>query len=205
MGIEVKHRIDGRVLFKTDSEYLSGANLSGAYLSDANLRSANLSDANLRSANLIGANLIGANLRSADLSGAYLIGANLIGANLSGANLSGAKGILSPRHWLDLFDSDDQGIIVYKAIGKTTYPAPPRWEIKPGSSLTEVCNPDRGTECGCGVNFATLDWVRQNHLCQPVWKCRIAWRDLAGVVVPFNTDGKARCERLTLIELVKQD
>ena len=33
-----------------------------------------------------------------------------------------------------------------------------------------------------------------------LWRCRIRYEDGPGVVVPYNTDGKARCERLELLE-----
>jgi uncharacterized protein YjbI with pentapeptide repeats len=154
----------------------------------------------LRSANLMSADLSGANL-----SGANLSGANLSGANLSGANLSGAKNLLNPVQYLaETFEHDDLGYLVYKAIGNTSYSPPESWKFKSGSILEEVANPDRGTECACGVNFATLAWVKSNYSdCSDIWRCRIRWMDLPGVIVPFGTDGKCRCNRLELIEVVK--
>ena len=68
--------------------------------------------------------------------------------------------------------------------------------------LEEVPNPDRATECGCGVSVGTREWVDNHYKESPVWRCRIRWIDLADVVVPFNTDGKARCRKLELIEIV---
>ena len=187
---------------------LSGANLieatlSGANLSEANLSEANLSEANLIEATLIEANLSGANLSGANLSGANLSEANLSGANLSEANLSGATGLLSAQAWLFNFETDAEGVIVFKAIGGTDFCAAQHWNIAPGSILEEVANPDRCTICGCGVNFGTLEWVKATYRTSTIWRCRIAWMDLAGVVVPYNTDGKARCERLTLLEIVE--
>jgi hypothetical protein len=184
---------------------LRSADLSGANLSGANLSGADLSGANLSGANLSGANLSGADLRSADLSGANLRSADLSGANLSGANLSGAKNLLNPVVWLaETFVSDELGYIVYKAIGNTTYNPPKSWKIKAGSLLEEIPNPLPTCECGCGVNFATLAWVKSNHSRVTIWRCRIRWLDLPGVVVPYNTDGKARCSRLELIEIVNE-
>ena len=175
----------------------------------ADLRSADLSGANLIGANLSGADLIGADLSRADLIGADLSRANLSRAdlsraNLSGANLSGSKGLLDPVEWLRTFDHDDSGIIVYKRLGDgTQYASPAHWREEIGAILTEVVNPDRGTECGSGVNFGTLEWCQKYYTEEHLWKCRIAWIDLAGVVVPFNKDGKARCGRLELLELVE--
>ena len=152
------------------------------------------------------ANLIDANLSRADLSDANLIGANLSDANLSGAYLSRAdlsqvKGILRAQEWLGLFEADELGVIVYRAEnGQYNHPA--SWKFEPGLYLTETPNPDRCTTCGCGVSFATLEWVRKNYPEGAIWKCRIRWMDLADVVVPFMTDGKARCARLELLEKV---
>ena len=152
---------------------------------------------NLRKANLSGAKLSGADLSAADLSG----------TNLSGANLSGCKGLLNPVIWLsDNFFTDELGYIVYKAIGNTVYEAPDTWKIKAGLLIEEVCNPDRGTLCASGVNFGTMKWVDENYPVKKgreIWRCRIRWIDLAGVIVPWNTNGKARCCKLELLEMVK--
>ncbi len=200
---------------------LSGANLGGADLSEANLGEANLSGANLSGANLfkadlIKANLSGANLFKADLSGASLFkadlsgaslikadlsGANLRGANLSGADLSGADGLPSASLWLRQFESDRHGIIVYRAKNGY-YDHPKQWDYKAGSVLIEQVNPDRSTECGSGVSFGTLEYVKKEHPNAEIWKARIPWRWLADVVVPFNTNGKARCQLLELIDVV---
>ena len=166
---------------------LSGANLSGADLSCADLRRANLS---------------GANLSCADLRRAYLSGADLSGANLRDADLSGADGLLSAIDYLDAnFERTADGYIAYKTFGGQ-YPAPDKWEIKAGSIITETVNPDRCTDCGSGVNVAPLEWVRSNYK-GDVWKCLIRWEWIAGVIVPYMTDGKIRCERVELIEVVK--
>ena len=155
--------------------------------------------ADLSGADLSGANLSGANLRSADLRSADLSGANLFGANLFGANLSQVKGILRAQEWLGLFEADELGVIVYRAEnGQYAHPA--SWKFEPGLFLVETPNPDRCTTCGCGVAFATLDWVLREYPDGEIWKSRIRWIDLADVVVPFGTDGKARCARLELIE-----
>jgi len=163
-----------------------------ANLSYANLSGANLSDANLSYANLIRANLSGANLSDANLS--Y--------ANLIRANLSGSKGIMTAKSYLSRFETDKSGIIVYKAIGNTYQSQPEYWDIKPDSFLEEVVNSVRTVDCGSGVNFATLDWIKKEFADRDttIWKCRILWEDFADVVVPYNTDGKARCARLQLIK-----
>jgi uncharacterized protein YjbI with pentapeptide repeats len=151
---------------------------------------------------LQGAKLQGAYLRDADLWCADLRGADLQGAKLSGADLSGSIGLLDASKWLkDHFVYDD-GYIVYRAqCGQ--YAKPEQWEFEPNAILTETANPARGTLCGCGVHFATLEWVKSHHKGETIWKCRIEPQDLPGIVVPFGTDGKARCERLVLIEIVE--
>ncbi len=199
---------------------LSGTNLSGANLSDANLRGANLRDAglsgaglsgaglsgaNLRGANLLDADLSGANLRDADLRDANLRGTDLRGADLRGTNLSGVKGLLLAATWLArYFKSDKYGYIVYKKQ-QGNYTSPSNWSFNPGKILNEVPSPSRVNDCACGINFATCKWINDMYgiNASPIWKCRIAWKDLTDVVVPYNTDGKARCARLELIEIVK--
>ena len=174
--------------------------LSGAGGSRADLSSADLSSAHLSFANLSFANLSSADLRSADLSFA-----NLSCPYLNRANLSGAVGLLSASAFMAKFVSNADGVLVYKRIGQTNYSPPTHWKIQAGSVLTEVANPDRCTICGSGVNFGTLAWCKKYAIGSELWLCRIAWADLPGVVVPYNTDGKARCERLTLIEVVNPE
>ena len=183
---------------------LSGADLSGANLSGANLSCANLSCANLSDANLSGANLRDANLSGADLSGADLSGANLSGANLSCANLSGAN-LISAVNFFDAhFERADDGYIAYKTFGGT-YNPPKGWEIKSGSVISETVNFDRGTECGSGINVAPLEWVKRKYGGKEIWKVLIRWEWLAGVCVPYNSDGKIRCERVELLEVVANE
>ena len=149
-----------------------------------------------------GADLSGANLSGAYLSEANLSGANLRGADLRGANLSGAIGLLDPVEYIcKNFVNDEKGIIAYKTFGSNFNP-PDSWKIEAGAFLTEVVNPDRGTECACGINVAVKDWPQFGGLSE-IWKVRIPWMSLAGVVVPFNTDGKIRCSRVELLEIVK--
>jgi hypothetical protein len=192
---------------------LSGANLYEANLSGANLSGANLSGANLSGADLSEADLIEANLSRADLRRADLSGANLIEANLIEADLSGATGLVEPAQWLkENFETDDKGIIVYKRIGKTNYNSPDTWVIEPGSFIAETVNPLPTLDCACGVNFGTREWCKRNYPQARLWRCRIWFQhpedgdiDVAGIVVPYNTDGKARCGRLQLLEVVEND
>ncbi len=185
---------------------LGGADLGGADLGGADLSGANLCNANLHNANLCNTNLRSANLSSANLSGANLIGANLIGANLSGADLrgadlSGAKGLLSSIDWIQCLEQDGEGIICYKSFNNR-FPPPASWEISEGKILSEVVNPDRTLDCACGVNVSTLEWQKKNSPNAEIWKCRIRWAWLPGVVVPYHTDGNFRAEKVELLGIV---
>ena len=166
---------------------------------------ANLIGANLIGADLSGADLRGADLRRANLSRADLRRANLSGADLRDADLSGAKGLTNAVDFFDKnFAKSDNGYIVYKRLGgsPTHYSPRPEWIIEEGAILEEVANPNRQDECGCGVNFGTLDYCKKNSTAADLWECLIEWKDLLGVVVPYNTDGKARCERLKLVKRI---
>jgi len=182
---------------------LADADLSRANLTDADLSRANLSRANLTDADLTRANLTRADLTRANLTRANLADANLSRANLTDANLSRAKGLLDPSEYLaEKFEATDEGILCYKSF-ESNYAPPPDWNIEPHAVITEICNPCRTTACASGVNVATLEWAQRNNRCREIWKCLIRWIDLAGVVVPYNTDGKIRASRVELIEVVR--
>ena len=135
-----------------------------------------------------------------------LLDYDLSGANLRSANLSGANGIMSAIAFMDAhFERTPDGFIAYKTFG-SSYSPNSDWKIEPGSVLTEVVNPDRTCSCGCGINVAPLSWVKDNATNGgrlSIWKVLIRWEWLMGVVVPFGSDGKVRCEKVELIEVVK--
>ena len=192
---------------------LEGANLFDAKLAGADLRRANLFEANLRRANLFEADLEGATLREANLERANLEGADLRDANLTDANLEKAKlfkanffktkGLLSAIDYLDqTFKKTADGYIVYKVFGMY-FPPRTDWVIKDNSIIEDIVDPDRTETCGYGINVATKDWIkREDSKINKVWKCLIKWEWLAGVVAPYATNGKMRCERLMLLEEV---
>ena len=189
---------------------LRDANLSGADLFRANLSGTNLSGTNLSDADLFRADLSGADLFHADLSGANLRDANLSDADLSDANLrdanlSDAKGLISAADYLArTFERTEEGYVAYKTFN-ATYRAPGDWVIAPGQVISENVNSNRCQSCGCGINVAPLLWVRDNYNTDThqVWKVLIRWEWLAGVCVPYMTDGKVRCERVELLEVVE--
>ena len=180
-------------ILEDHENWLKGEGGSRADLRHADLRHANLSDANLSDADL----------RGADLSDADLRGANLSGANLSDANLSDAKGLISAVNYLEAhFERTEHGYIAYKTFGSMYMPNP-NWKIERGSVIEEVVNANRTDVCGCGINVAPLEWVKRNYK-GVIWKVLIRWEWLAGVCVPYNTDGKIRCERVELVEVVEK-
>ena len=200
---------------------LEGADLRGAYLRDANLRGAYLRDANLRDAYLRGAYLRGANLRGAYLRDADLVGADLEGADLEGADLRGAdlrgaylrdadlrgaylRGAwgLNPYAVNDLLILADQvgKIRGYKLVtsegngpynGGIKYKVGETYEVKDAD-----CNAE--TQCGAGINLATLPWCIQNW--QP--GCRILLAEFTAkdiAAIPIG-DGKFRVHKAKIIK-----
>lgn len=150
------------------------------------------------------ANLRGTDLSRDDLRGANLRGADLCGVDLCEADLSMAKNLLSAITYIkDNFETINEGIIVYKTFGGTCNP-PEEWIIQSGSILSENCNMNRTDSCGCGINVAPIEWVKKSYS-GDIWKCLIRWEWLCGVCVPYNTDGKIRCEMLELIEVVDRN
>ena len=175
------------------------AELRGADLREADLRWANLSGANLREADLRVADL-----RRADLSGANLREADLRRADLSRANLSGATGLLNPSDFFaENFETSNIGYIVYKVFGGE-YDPPEQWDIRPDAIIEEEVNFDRCTACACGINVATLDWIKSHYPKKQIWKCLIEWPWLAGVCVPYNTAGNIRASKVRLLETVQE-
>ena len=181
---------------------LKGANLKGANLKNANLISKNLNCADLSGTNLSGANLNFVNLSDTDLRGADLILANLSGADLKGANLSGCKGLINPIDFMNNnFEKTKNGYIAYKCFN-AEFKSPDYWIIKENSIISEVCNSNRTDNCGCGINVATLKWVQDNYNNEPIWKVLIEWEWLLGVAIPYNTNGKIRCAKVKLLNIV---
>lgn len=187
---------------------LNGADFTNANLINADFTNANFTDADLTWANFTGANFTGADLTDAELTwanftGADFTGADLTNANFTNANLSEATGLLSPIEFLEAnFKKTAKGYIVYKCFGKHFVPNP-NWTIEANAVLTETVNPCRTNDCGCGINVATLNEVKGCYLNGPIWKCLIEWKWLAGVVAPYNTCGKIRCEKIRLLEVMK--
>lgn len=183
-----------------DHALLDHTQCTGAVFDNACLVGSSFTHSVLAEVSFKRASLANTDFAHSDLSGADFTGADLAGANFNSCNLSGVKGLPSSADFMRTFETDSEGVIVYKRIGNTDYPSPSNWKIRPGEFLTEVVNTNRTNPCGCGVNFGTKDWCAVSYYQADLWKCRIRWMDLADVVVPYNTDGKARCARLELLE-----
>ena len=145
-----------------------------------------------------------ADLREADLRWADLREADLREADLNDTDLSGAVGLIDPIDYLnENFEKTSEGYIAYKMFGM--YNTPPKtWNIVANSIITETVNSNRTNTCGCGINVATKEWIKnEDPKIKKVWKVLIKWEWLPDVVVPYNTDGKIRCGRVMLLEEVK--
>ena len=176
---------------------LSGSDLRGSDLSRSDLRHSDLSHSDLR-----GSNLSHSDLSHSDLSRSDLSHSDLCGSDLRGSNLSQTEGLLDTVNYIEAhFERTDRGYIAYKTFGGN-YNPPDDWKIEPDSVITETVNFDRCTSCGSGINVAPLEWVKQNYPNKKIWKCLIEWPWLVGVCVPYNTDGKIRCSRVRLLEVV---
>ena len=172
---------------------------SDVYLANSELRNVNFANSDFSFACLFEATIERCNFSNSDMFEVRLEGAKLVGVNLSGAS-----NWFDPIKFMkDNFETCSDGFIVYKAINNKTYDSPRHWKIASGEYLEEVVNPSIFDACGCGVSFGTFEWVKNAYPTSSIWRCIIEWQDLLGVVVPFHTDGKARCSRLRLLEEVR--
>ena len=125
-----------------------------------------------------------------------------VGNKTYNANFTNTKGLyISPIDFIkENFGTTSEGIIAYKVMGFDKEPNPD-WKIEENSIITETMNYDRGTTCGCGINVATLKWIRDNLTTpRPIWRVLIKWEWLPGVCVPYNTTGNIRCEKVQLLK-----
>lgn len=122
--------------------------------------------------------------------------------------LSQCRGITSPSDYLNEYferNESDTGYIVYKTFG-SMYPPCKEWDISPGSIIYENCDMNRCNPCSYGINVAPIEWIKKYNLGKKdIWRCEILDKWLADVCVPYDTDGKIRCNKLRLIDIVKVD
>ena len=197
---------------------LSGINIRGAFFSGSNLSRSRLVKCTLSCCDFTGADLSECDFSHSDLRGSDLNGCNLYGcrfkncdlrccllrdSDLSKVDFSGCIGLISQADFLaENFEQTADGYIAYKTFG-CEYAPPARWEISPGSVISEVVNFDRTQPWGCGINVSAH---KESVFCTSrdvIWKVLIRWEWLPGVCVPFNSSGNIRCEKVELIEEVK--
>lgn len=130
--------------------------------------------------------------------------------------LSQCSGITSPSDYLNEYferNESDTGYIVYKTFGSLYLPCK-EWDISPGSIIYENCDMNRCNPCSYGINVAPIEWIKKYALTKTelygedekvkdIWRCEILDKWLADVCVPYDTNGKIRCNKLRLIEIVE--
>lgn len=109
------------------------------------------------------------------------------------------------------FKTTNEGIIAYKVFNEF-YPMPEDWEIKEGATITRLSNRNAYDECGEGINVSTLTWLGEYVGLGivsgevTIWKVLIPWEEAVGITVPYNFEGKIRCESIKLLEpLTKEE
>lgn len=191
---------------------LKGMDFTGAYLKNVSFRECNLSGACFKDADITRTLFIDCDLSRAifvdahvkavtfcrcKFNGADLTRAKIVDAKISMVNFSGVKGLDIPSVLAEL-ERTDNGFIAYKTFHEM-YSPPEHWIIKKGSVITENVNPSIFETCGCGINVATLKWVRYRTE-KLVWEVEIPFD--AQIVVPLFTYGKFRVNRCRLIRSI---
>ena len=201
--------------------YLSNKDCSGLDFSNNDLSYISLINCDLTKANLSDCDLTGAFFEEADLTGVISKNANLTGIILKNANLIhyrliNVKGLITTEEYMNKnfeFDEEQDGYIVYKTFGSRFIP-PRKWIIKENSVIEENCDIDRRDTCSYGINCGTLDWVRNYNTYKdviltsqkynlPIWKMLIKKEWFDDIVVPYTTDGKIRCNKALLLNIVE--
>jgi uncharacterized protein YjbI with pentapeptide repeats len=134
-----------------------------------------------------------------DFNGSDFTGAIFTNVNLGNSKFSGCKGILKQSTFLENLEKTDEGYIAYKTFG-AFYEPPKYWNIKKGSVIEEIVCHDRSIQCSFGINVGTRDWIKDNSITFYAWKVLIKFEDIADICVPYNTNGKFRVGKCTLID-----
>lgn len=151
------------------------------------------------------AELNNAKLNDAELNGAKLNYAKLNYAELNDADLSNSIGLLNPIEWLEQnLEEIKDGFIVYKTLDEH-HKKNDKWDMSPGSVITEECNFNRTNTCVCGINCGTKEYVLNNTKGDVIYMLLIRFKWLAGVCVPYNTDGKFRVAKAENIKAITRE
>lgn len=132
-----------------------------------------------------------------ELSDNTFIYSREMAVDVSGTNM------LNPIEYMDEhFEKTDEGYIVYKVFNRN-YHAPDNWNIAEGSIIEETVNQNPFVTCACGINVGTKQFIQKMKIEDDhVWKCLIKYEWACGITVPYNTNGKIRCCRLQLLNVV---
>lgn len=122
---------------------------------------------------------------------------------LNDTDLSECIGLVSQAEFIKKnFEFTDEGMLVYKTFCEQ-FGVNKNWDLEPGTYISENPNPNRTNTCGCGINVAPLKWCEESTK-NEIWECLIEWKDLAGIVVPYDSDGKIRAERVKLLRKIER-
>ena len=117
------------------------------------------------------------------------------------------------------FKTTNQGIIAYKVFNQY-YPAPEDWKVEAGATITHLSNRNAYDRCGEGINVSTMNWICKNAafsaFCKnaafdfsdskiTIWKVLIPWKEAVGITVPYDFEGKIRCESIKLLEPLTEE
>lgn len=188
-----------------DKSNFTGVNAWCCDFSNADFSGCDLTRAYFNQCDLRGAHFGGAILRATRFIKCKLDDAAFDEATAHRPVFNGSTGVFDPIEFMaNHFERTEEGYIVYKVFDGM-YKMPEDWDINPGSVIAENANLNPFDNCGCGINVAPLEWVRNFRIengvfDHPIWRCLIRWEWLPGVVVPFGTNGKIRCNRIQLLD-----
>ncbi len=144
--------------------------------------------------------------QAADLAGAYLAGADLAdaylaGADLADADLADARGVNKYRTTpLYLLHDQPGPIRLYKLVtaeGVGPFNGGLAYAVGASYAVTDADTNEK-TQCGAGINLATLDWCLANY--QPGYRILVAEFTAADLAaVPIGSEGKVRVHRCTIV------
>ena len=183
----------------TDFSYanLENSNLTYSDLEYANFYKARLVGADLSYTNLRHANLLKTDLQEVDLQYANLYDVELPSHNLCGTNFSQCTGLGTPNI-LEQLQTTEKGFLAYKSFGE--YKDCP-WDISIGTTITENVDGNLFKECSYGINVGNLQWV--SLLCtNQIYVVEIPFT--AQIIVPYNSNGKFRVNKCTILRKYKK-
>lgn len=187
---------------------LNGSNMINFECVNSSILNSSLCNCSLLKSKFIESDLSHSNLKRSNLSDAVfkkcIFKKTLMADSiLNYTDLSECEGLLSQAEFIKKnFEFTDEGMLVYKTFCEQ-FGVNKNWDLTPGTYISENPNPNRTNTCGCGINVAPKKWCEESTR-NEIWECLIEWKDLAGVVVPYDTDGKIRAERVKLLRKVER-